>query len=98
MSFGDRDLDAFFADFGVPVVYGAKTTFGNLKVTDVGNPMPDADNSSIGRLVELLIKTGAVGNLVPGTFMTVDGTVYAIQTWDAIEDGKVTRCYLQVAA
>lgn len=95
MAFGDADRDLFLQDFGVPVSYGAATAKAILKKTDVGNPLPDQDNSNLGRLSELVIRQGALGVLSSETVITVDGTLMQLSTYDLIEEGGFTKLFVE---
>lgn len=95
MAFGDEDLDTFLSDFAVPVVYGATSTRGILRVYDQGNPAPESDNSSIGRWVEVLVKTGSLPGLAQETPITVNGPYYRVHSFDRMNDGAFTKLTLQ---
>jgi hypothetical protein len=92
------DLDVYFTDFGVPVVYGATNARGILRIYDQGNPSPNENDSTIGRFVEVLVKTGALPQLSLQSIITVDGIVYTITSFDRVNDGAFTKIECQGSA
>jgi hypothetical protein len=98
MAFGDSDLDVYLSDFGVPVVYGSTNARGILRIYDQGNPGPGADDSTLGRFVEVLVKTGALPQLSLQSIITVDGIVYTVTNFDRVNDGAFTKIECQGSA
>jgi hypothetical protein len=95
------DNAAFLNDFGLYVTYGSFTNVrGHFKSTDAETlSLPDADNTRLGRGVELLIVAGSLGALTPETTIAVGSVAskanYILKDFTAIEDGAFTRCFLQ---
>lgn len=91
--FGDADLPVFFADFGVPVIFGSTTVLGifnrpvQIKLADQGFGGVETSFPS----VELPYNAF---NPMPdsGDAVNVDGTDYTVSAPTAVSDGGVI-CY-----
>lgn len=95
MAFGDSDLDVFFSDSGVPVMFGAQSTRGNLD--EAGS-----DNDIIGLQVgdnSHVLEIGR-GSLSPmprsGDAITVDGRPFRVRKQAPVDDGGIVRIWLKV--
>lgn len=101
-----EDLTVFFADFGVPVVFtGAPDALlGNLDVADAIQAEKDGLSGVVGTVRVVLVETCAlrdrftdVMRLHIGDQIAVDGVAYTVRFLPKIDDGKLTRVYLQDA-
>jgi hypothetical protein len=91
--FGDSDLPVFFADFGVPVIFGTNTVLGNFnrpvqtKLADQGFGGVDTAFPS----VELAYNAFSPMP-VSGDALNVNGTAYTVSEPTAVSDGAIV-CY-----
>lgn len=96
MPLGDADLASgvFFADFGVPVVFGKKTAFGNLDAPSKDSAFGDASVSG----VEYRLEMAAVAfSPMPDVdaLLTVGGVRYKVRSSDPMDDGAVVELRLR---
>jgi hypothetical protein len=96
MSFVDDDLDAFFADLSVPVVFGSQTGKGLLDA-----PGNDLDVRALGPGIavtdySLTYKTTAFSPAPKvKDSITVGGISYIIRDIDTLDDGKLSKAMLK---
>ena len=78
-----EDLEAFLADFGVPVVLGVESGLGILNTPD------ELYGSGQGLSTEyqVTVKTAAFPTADSGDAITVDGVSYAVRDVRKIDDG-----------
>ena len=86
----NESLDAFLADFGVPVTDGTTTTTGILD-------MPSeviAGGMVITTDYALTVKSSVYPNLKYGDALTVNGAAYTVREVRAQDDGQFAIVYL----
>ena len=86
----DTDLDVFFDDFSLEVVFGEIIGFGILD-------SPDSvlgDNQSISTEYALTVKASEFGSLRARDEITVDGIEYVVRDFRLLDDGKIGRALL----
>jgi hypothetical protein len=89
--FGDADLDAMLADFGVPVGVGSTTVNGIRDQSQDEVADPEYGSGLISRSVFVRVKTGALPGLAPGAAITVDGASLVVVRALELDDGAITR-------
>lgn len=85
-----ENLDAFLADFGVPVTNGMTTTTGVLD-------MPSeviAGGMVITTDYALTVKSSVYPDIKYGDALTVNGAAYTVREVRAQDDGKFSIVYL----
>jgi hypothetical protein len=85
-----EDLDIFFKDLGVPVVFG---NVSDLAILD----MPDQliDSISISTEYTILVKTCNFAQAKYGDAIKVDGVDYLVKVPRQIDDGSMMRITLE---
>lgn len=72
------DLAAIYADAGVPVVFGAQSTYGFF---DRADEIEGEDGATYyGKAYQVRIVTGTLTGVVDGSALTVGGTAYRART------------------
>jgi hypothetical protein len=94
MPVGDNDLDAFLADFGVDVSFGAATAKGILdEEQDIADLSGLSNSGVIKTTVTLTYRTSALA-LKHGAAITADGKAYRVKDTREIDDGKFSKAIL----
>jgi hypothetical protein len=97
--FGDADLPTFFADFGVPVIFGSNTALGNF---DRPQLIKLADQGFGGVETEFPLVHLAYNAFSPmpdaGDAVNVDGTAYTVAERTTESDGGVVCLALKAVA
>lgn len=91
MAFGDDDLDTFFDEFAVCVVYRGVTKKGIVDENDVaaeGTPSRIVD-----RITSFTIPTSAF-DLTRESAIKVDGVAMKVRDFMKIDDGAITRVWV----
>jgi hypothetical protein len=86
-----ENLAAFFLDFGVSASANGLTTLVIFDAPDenvLGQRVQSAEYS-------ITFPTGALGNLLNGTPVTVAGVAYKVRQVHQIEDGQLQRATLE---
>lgn len=100
-AFGIGDSSIFFADMGLPVVFGAYSAKGLLDIASA-----DLDDGS-GMIIKgrtrvltfpTMTNTGSASlpGLRKGSSLTVDGTAYLVTWTNPEDDGLTSKAYLEM--
>lgn len=94
MAIGDSDLGVFFADFGVPVVFGGVTAQGIFDA-----PGKDAifDRTAVSDVDYALTLPAAAFSPMPksGSRLTVSGVAYQVRSSNPLDDGALVDLRLR---
>lgn len=97
MAFGDTDLAAMLADFGVPVVIGATTIAGiRHRHDELQTALGAPGEVYLGVLDAVDVATATLPALAAEGLLTVDGVSYRLRHQAPQEDGT-TRLFLSPA-
>lgn len=87
-------MSAFFQDFAVPAVAGTLTAQVIFDAPDenvMGQRVQSAEYT-------ITFPTGALGNLIYNTAVTVNGVAYKVRQCHQIEDGQLQRATLEAVS
>lgn len=98
--FGDADLPTFFADMGVPVLFGTQPQTKAIFDRPVQIKLADEGFGGVETgMPELRLPYNAFSPMpTEGDVITVDGTKYSISEVTAEGDGAVTCLYLKAVS
>jgi hypothetical protein len=94
MPIGNGDLEVFFADFGVSVVFAGNSALGNFDQTTENDMFGDA---SIGKpKYRLELPANAFNPFPkPEDVIQVDGITYKVREVNRLEDGNIMEVLLK---
>ena len=96
--FGDNDLDTFFDDFGVVVLWPSKaiTDVGILDQSTESHDFASQRSEVQVGVVSVLLKTNKFPGLKKNDTLIIDGTSYFVSQYDKEADGRNSRAHLRL--